>query len=79
MKAWPGAGKAAEKVKEAVAPRPTSGIETAVSALIMDFVKERELKRAQRPFPSEPSFESEKSHEHKTYNASDEIPPVYHS
>lgn len=34
-----------EQIHEQATPPPTSGIEAALSALIMDFVKERELKR----------------------------------
>lgn len=34
-----------EQIHEQAAPPPTSGIEAALSALIMDFIKERELRR----------------------------------
>lgn len=53
-----------EQIHEQATPPPTSGIEAALSALIMDFVKERELRR-QGSAKQSPPPQPEPSTSHK--------------
>lgn len=70
--AWPGVKKQGPQVQEVLErdtrPQPNT-LETALSALIMDFVKERELKResapsAARPVPSQEREETPPTYAH---------------
>lgn len=57
LRAWPQSFRMKQK-EQPTAPAGTSSLENALAALVMDYVKEREIKREQRgpsPSPSRPS------------------------
>lgn len=67
LRAWPGALQRHSRVpphqETSVLP---SALEQALAALVMDFVKERELRRAARPQPEHPSPSPKKEPETST-------------